>query len=121
VAFHPAHQRWPNIKAERLKVVDNLHYFALVVKNAGERIGAIALLVNALVPVVAGSSTGLALDSIEIRIFAGRLVEMPVHRHINPCRCFEGIRLKGIGGYGAFCGDLSWSDPFRSWFKFLRY
>ena len=50
----------------------------VVVENPRKRVGAIALVVNALVPVVERLDLGLALDQARPRILAWRLVEMSV-------------------------------------------
>ena len=54
VALHPAQQGGANVEADVLKVVDNADDFALFVEDAGVGIRAVALVVDALVPVVEG-------------------------------------------------------------------
>jgi hypothetical protein len=98
MALHPTHQRGANVEADVGEVIHDINHLALLIQNAGVGIGAIALMVNALIPVVKGRRTGLMFDRPKVRIFARRLIKMSVNTHAHPQRRL-GIRhsLKGRG------------------------
>ena len=79
VVFHPREQRRTEVEADVLEVVDRPARCARSVsKMRAEGVGAVTLVVNALVPVVEGVHLGLALDDARPRILARRLIEMSV-------------------------------------------
>ena len=58
--------------------------FALLIQNAREGIGAIALVINAFIPVMKGRGAGLSLDRSKVGIFARGLIKMSVNTDTNP-------------------------------------
>ena len=79
----PRKECGPEIKAGPLKVIHDLDNLALGVESAGAGIGMIALVVNALIPIVKGSGAILLLDLFDPWIFARGLIKMPMETDTN--------------------------------------
>src|SRR5215208_1718610 len=87
VAFEPVEERRAEVEAESRVVVDDALDAAVRVADAREGVRAVALGVDALVPVVEGRGARLALDQLRPGVLARRLVEVAVNdqrgRHLN--------------------------------------
>ncbi len=83
VALHPREERRPEVEADALEVVHDLFDARVAVENPGERVRAVAFLVDALVPVVERVHFGFAVDGARPRIFARGLVEVPVDDEVG--------------------------------------
>jgi hypothetical protein len=80
VLGEPGRQRRPDVERQVLVVVDDRHDAAVLVDDAGERVGAVRLERDLLVPVVERRGAGLARHLLRPRVLPGRLVEVPVER-----------------------------------------
>src|ERR1044072_1740257 len=89
VALDPVEERGAEVEAEARVVVDDALDAAVRVADAGEGVGAVALGVDALAPVVEGRGTHLALDQLRPGVLARRLVEVAVNDQ-------RGRHLKGL-------------------------
>jgi hypothetical protein len=78
-AFEPREQRRAEVEAEVRVVVDDALDAAVGVDDAGVAVRAVALGVDALVPVVEGTRARLALDEARPGVLARRLVEVTVY------------------------------------------
>src|ERR1700739_1060744 len=76
--FHPGEKGRTEIETDSFVVIDQLDDAIFRIKNARGGIGRITLRRDALVPVVIWISGILELDGLEIRVLAGRLVEVTV-------------------------------------------
>jgi hypothetical protein len=83
LSLKPGKKRRSEVEARSFEIVNDLYDLALSVKGAGAGIGMIALVMNALVPIVKGSRAILLLDLFNPRIFTRRLIEMPVEADTN--------------------------------------
>src|SRR2546423_10312655 len=67
------------VEADLVEVVDDALDPREAVENSREGVGAITFVENSLVPVVKRTNAGVALDAPGPRVFARRLIEMPVN------------------------------------------
>jgi len=84
IILEPREERRPEIEADPFVVVDELRDAAPAVEAARERVREVALVRDAVVPVVYGAALP-ALDSLRPGIFSGRLVEVPVNDEALGC------------------------------------
>src|SRR5579871_5801280 len=77
--FEPSHQRRPEVETQVGVVVYDALDLALAVNDARVRVRAVALRVDALVPVMRRTRALFALDRSGPRIFARRLIEMAMN------------------------------------------
>ena len=80
-ALEPRQQRGTKIEIDRSEGVDDVGDAAVGGVPPGGDDGAIALLLDALIPVVGRGRRCLPLDQLEPRVLARRLVEVPVDHH----------------------------------------
>src|SRR5436305_14260161 len=83
VAFEPVEERGAEVEAEARVVVDDALDATVGIRDAREGVGAVALCVYALVPVVEGVGAVLALDEACPGVLARRLVEVAVNDQRN--------------------------------------
>src|SRR5665213_2037119 len=81
--FHPAKQGRPHVETETSVIGDDVLNDALKIHDAGIVVGAVALTVNALVPVVVGRRGGFRVDRLGPRVLPGRLIKMAVDDEIS--------------------------------------
>jgi hypothetical protein len=86
VAIEPGGERGADVERDLLEVVDDVEDAVVVVHAPRRRVGRVTLRGDALVPVVVRRRRVLHLDRFQPRIFARRLVEMPVNRNEPPRR-----------------------------------
>ena len=83
VLFQPGKQSGAEIKADAGVVVDDFGDAPLPIQNAGGAVGHVALVGDALVPVVVRRGGILQLDGFQPGILAGRLIKMRVDAEIT--------------------------------------
>ena len=82
VAFKPTHQGRADVEADHRVIVDDPHDAVLRVEDARDRIRAVTLGGDALIPIVERISGILQFDFFEPGIFARRLIEMTVDANV---------------------------------------
>src|SRR5271157_5215760 len=82
---------------------------SLAVQDAGNRIGGVALRVDALVPIVVGVGRILNLDVLQPVVFPGGLVEMAVNTDVSVHQDSSGVRASRINECGGRVKLKSWS------------
>jgi len=79
----PGKERGPEVEACSFEIINDLNDLASGIKSAGAGIGMIALVMDALIPIVKGSGAILLFDLFDPWIFARRLIKMPVETDTN--------------------------------------
>jgi hypothetical protein len=110
VAFEPVEERRAEVEAEARVVVDDPLDAAVGVADAREGVRAVALGVDALVPIVEGRGARLALDQLRPGVLARRLVEVAVNDQ-------RGRHLQGLLRWLIGKSDLTYHESGESQIK----
>src|SRR5665213_1908323 len=89
INLHPGQQSGPDIETDKFVIVNNVFDEAAInIKNSGESVGAVAFVINAVIPNRKGLGAGLVINNASPGIFPGRLIKMSVNdecgRHTSP-------------------------------------
>ncbi len=79
MGFQPAHQGGAEIEADEFVVVHDIDDAVAGIEDAGEAVGRITLVGDALVPIMMRRRAGLIFNRFGPGILARRLIKMPVH------------------------------------------
>ena len=88
VNLHPGEKCGAHVEAEELVIIgDVLNAVATQVENPGESVGAVALIIDPVIPIGKRLGAGLVVDDPRPGVFPGGLVKMSVNdersRHVS--------------------------------------